>query len=55
MAKKPPSAYRKYGTIKKKRTVRDWVIIGIYVLLAVALVVPLVASLFNSTAGHAGF
>lgn len=55
MAKKPPSAYKKYGNIKKTRTVRDWVIIGIYILLAVALVVPLVASLFNSTASYGGF
>ena len=55
MAKKPPSAYKKYGNVKKKRTTRDWVVIGIYILLAVALVVPLVASLFNSTAGGGGF
>ncbi len=51
MAKKPPSAY-KSRTVKKVRTFREWAIIAIYILLALALVVPLVASLFGSTGGH---
>lgn len=50
MAKKPPSAHKE-RSVKKVRTTRDWVIIGIYILLALALVVPLVASLFNSSGG----
>ena len=51
MAKKPPSAYTK-RVIRKQRTFRDWAIIAIYIVLALALVVPLVASLFGSTGGH---
>lgn len=51
MSKKPPSAYTK-RVIKKQRTIRDWVIIAIYIILALALVVPLVASLFGSTGGY---
>lgn len=54
MAKKPPSAYKKRD-VKKIRTTRDWVIIAIYILLALALVVPLVASLFGSTGGGGHF
>lgn len=50
MAKKPPSAYKKHD-VKKVRTTRDWVIIGVYILLALALVVPLITSLFNSGGG----
>ncbi len=53
MAKKPPSAYKK--TYVKKRTFRDWAVIAIYIILALALVVPLVTSLFGSTAGGHGF
>ena len=51
MAKKPPSAYTK-RVIKKQRTFRDWAVIAIYIILALALVVPLVASLFGSTGGY---
>ncbi|MFK7801068.1 MAG: hypothetical protein AB8G95_05510 [Anaerolineae bacterium] len=54
MAKKPPSAY-KDRDVKKIRTARDWVIIAIYIVLALALVVPLVTSLFGSTGGGAHF
>lgn len=58
MAKKPPSAYKKYKSVSKTRTPRNWFIIGIYVILALALVVPLVASIFGYTAypgGHGGY
>lgn len=58
MAKKPPSAY-KSKTVKKIRTTRDWAVIGIYVVLALALVIPLVASLFGysglAAGGHGGY
>jgi hypothetical protein len=54
MAKKPPSAF-KGRTVKKIRTARDWVIIGIYIVLALALVIPLVSSLFSSSASSIGF
>ncbi len=53
MAKKPPSAYKKDRP--KRRTTRDWAIISVYIILAIMLVVPLVASLFSSTAGHGGY
>ncbi len=45
MAKKPPSAMNR--EVKKKKTWKDYTVIGIYILLALALVVPLVASLFQ--------
>ena len=44
MAKKPPSARKKR---EKIRTWKDYAIIGIYILLALALVIPLVTSLFG--------
>ena len=53
MAKKPPSAYKKDKP--QKRTARDWAVISIYIILALMLVIPLVASLFSSTGGHGGF
>ena len=53
MAKKPPSAYKKGKP--KQRTFKDWAIISIYIILALMLVIPLVASLFQSTGGHTGF
>ena len=44
MAKKPPSARKKQ---EKVQTWKDYVVIGIYILLALALVIPLVTSLFG--------
>ncbi|MFK7803031.1 MAG: hypothetical protein AB8G95_15470 [Anaerolineae bacterium] len=45
--------------MKKIRTTRDWAVIGIYVVLALALVIPLVASLFGysglAAGGHGGY
>ena len=57
MAKKPPSAYSKKA-VSKARPARNWIVIGIYVVLALALLVPLVASIFGYTAypgGHGGY
>jgi len=53
MAKKPLSAYKKNKP--KQRTMKDWAIISVYIVLALMLVIPLVASLFQSTGGHGGF
>lgn len=57
MAKKPPSAYTKKAAVQKQ-TSRNWVMISIYVVLALALLVPLVASVFGYTGypgGHGGY
>ena len=45
MTKRPPSANKK--SVVNKKTWKDFIVIGIYVLLALALVVPLFASLFQ--------
>lgn len=57
MSKKPPSAYTKKA-ISTKQTSRNWIMISIYVVLALALLVPLVASVFGYTGyagGHGGY
>ena len=57
MAKKPPSAYTKKAAAQKQ-TSRNWVMISIYIVLALALLVPLVASMFGYTGypgGHGGY
>lgn len=46
VTRKAPAA-AKQQEVKRERTWKDWVVISIYILLALALVVPLVTSLFG--------
>lgn len=45
VTRKSPSVIKEEG--KKERTWKDFAIIGIYILLALALVIPLVTSVFS--------
>lgn len=54
MPKKPPSAYSKKN-FKKKRTPRDWFVISIYLILAIALVASTFIFMFAPESGGGGF